>query len=287
MFGYLFKLKHKVIKNSIQLNTLKQRTAAQYELFFEQVNSFNKTQKFKSNFVSRIRTMINEQNVNIHNSNTSSGSSSSSSDQDDPCYSDLHGVVKNYESSFEICQFLYEINVSESAGYVVGGSKPKQRISQGDYFVQSPVISFFLSCFTQFYLSESENESNELFDFNTQLILSEMEMCVNNGILNHSNDSDINKPTFVKLVDQDWTDYEIFSDDEDENDNFINNLDNSVFGGPKSSLIVKEMASLSDDIKNLHRPNIDHEYINEYPHLKLTKQKDIGIIFCIPSINID
>jgi hypothetical protein len=104
-----------------------------------------------------------------------------------------------------------------------------------------------------------------------------MEMCVNSGILNHSNDSDINKPSFVKLVDQDWNDYQIFSDDEDENENFINSLDNSVFGGPKSSLIVKEIASLSDDIKNLHRPNIDHDYIHEHPQLKLIKDTDIGI----------
>jgi len=266
MFGYLFKLKHNVIKNSIHLNTLKQRTPAQYEFFFQQVNSLNKTEKVKSNFISRIRTMLSEHNLNLQ---------TNSADQDDPCYSDLHSVVRNYESCYEICQFLYEINVSDTTGYVPHGSDPKPRISSGDYFVQSPVISFFLSCYTQSYLNE--DDSNGIFDFNAQLILTEMEMCVNSGILNHSNDSDINKPSFVKLVDQDWNDYQIFSDDEDENENFINSLDNSVFGGPKSSLIVKEIASLSDDIKNLHRPNIDHDYIHEHPQLKLIKDKDIGI----------
>ncbi len=41
-------------------------------------------------------------------------------------------------------------------------------------------------------------------------------------------------------------------------------------------LQVKEISSLSDNINNLHRINVDNEFIDEYPHLKLVESKDIG-----------
>lgn len=275
MFGYLIKLKHNVIQNT-KTNV---NTTTQYEYFFHQFNSSNKTHRPKSNFISRIRAMLNEHIAHTQTNHNTAAATTTSTEQDDPCYSNLHGLVKNYENSYEICQFLYEINVSETAGYSpVGFSKPKQRISQADYFVSSPVISFFLGCFTQSYL----NKTNEIFDFNTEFVLTEMETCVNSGINgNNTNDTDSNRPSFAKLVDEEWNDYELFTDEEDENESYMNSIDNSAFGGPRSSLIVKEMASLSDDIKNLHRPNVDaNDYIQEFPHLTLNKQKDIGKLKC-------
>jgi acetyl esterase/lipase len=262
MFGYLIKLKFQTIKNNYN-NT---DNDLLNETYFQQFNNLNQTRKIlKLNISQRLKAILNEQTYGL--------------EQDETCYADLVSSIQSYESGYEICQFLHELNISNSVGFFQ--VKPRNVICEGDYFLYSPVINYFLTCFTNTYFHNKTTNKNELFDLNTKLIINEMKTCVNTVVNSRKK---IKNSIFKKGADDDLTvDYELFRDenyDSDETDMFRNSNNNSGnntnVNMAYDGLQVKEISSLSDNINNLHRINVDNEFIDEYPHLKLVESKDIG-----------
>lgn len=241
MFGYIFKLKFESI-----LNEHKTWSRDDLKLFSKRFNSDESSEETR--VVSRMKNFLKEKNPHGHQH----------SSDEEACFVDLQLLIENYENTYEICFFLKEVGIVDTTGMFA--FKQHQIISHGDDFIKSRIFQFFLSCFTDSYASTGSN----LFQLNDSLILNELEQCANAAI--DWSPSDFNEANFVKRVDQDWNDYELFSDYEEEE---FRNADNSIYGGPKSTLIVKEIAWLSDNINNLHRANIDYDYIEDFPHFKV------------------
>lgn len=263
MFGYLIKLKFQTIKNNYNLNNNNTYNLLN-ETYFQQFNNLNQTRKIlKLNISQRLKAILNEQTYGL--------------EQDETCYADLVSSIQSYESGYEICQFLHELNISNSVGFFQ--VKPRKIICKDDYFLYSPVINYFLTCFANTYFHKAN--TNELFDLNTMLIIKEMKTCVNTVV---NSKKRIKNSIFKKGADDDLTvDYELFrdeNDDSDETDMFRNSNNsgnnNNNINMAYDGLQVKEISSLSDNINNLHRINVDNEFIDEYPHLKLVESKDIG-----------
>jgi hypothetical protein len=169
-----------------------------------------------------------------------------------------------------------------------------EAIQLSTYMLQSPVIKSLLECFTQYFNNPNRPTDfiNSLLDLNYTLILDEMETCTNRAILipeadvkRKASKTDILQTLFkisnVSMIANEsyrnLTSKEIwenvmsktdFKDDFAKNIEEMNNKTRQYFLLRES---IKELTHLTGNPNYLHRPVVDDDFIEEYPHVTLRK----------------
>ncbi len=206
------------------------------------------------------------------------------------CENKLEGLMNEPANNLkQVCKFVnkyfpYQVPKAQAITY--------EAIQLSTYMTNSPKIKDLLRCFTQYFNKPDipTDFINSLLDLNYTLLLDEMESCTNNAILIPESDikremstSDIlqsllsvsnsSKKIYASKLYTNLTSKQIWEDvisNSIEADlNEIEEISNKTMLYFRRMESIKELTHLTGNPNYLHRPVVDNDFIEEYPHVTL------------------